>query len=122
MLGDLAGSLVDPAVLEQLLAQFSLLDTAAKLKILAALAAIRRRDISDSVADQLDRLIQTAVADPEPWVKVTAQLMAPVPRRTEINDRLDEADSPLGAAVARIHAEGSRLTELHGKRPVSGGR
>ena len=120
-LGDLAATLVDAAALDQLLAQFPLLDTPAKLKILTALAALRRRDVA-AVADQLDRLVATAAADPEPWVKVTARMLAPLPRRPQINDRADDADDteedgsgPFQTVVRRL----SGASRGHTRRPTA---
>ena len=114
VLGDLPASLADPAALEQLQAQFSLLDTSAKLKILVALAALRRRDVVP-LASAFDMIIAAAASDVEPWVRLVAQMVAPLPRRAQISDQLADADNPLDSAVNELLGHGASPPGSHAR-------
>ena len=109
-LGDLPASLASPASLEQLLVQFPLLDTPAKLKILAGMVGIRRRELAP-VADQLEQLLRIAAEDIEPWVSVTAHLLMPFPRQQTVSERLELPGNALDTAVAGVLEKRTRLPE-----------
>jgi len=100
-LGDLPASLSNPASLEQLLVQFPLLDTPAKLKILTGMVGIRRRELV-TVADQLEQLLRIAAEDIEPWVSVTAHLLIPFPRHQTVSELLELPGNALDTAVTSV--------------------
>jgi hypothetical protein len=102
-LGDLAATLGDRAALDQLLAQFALLETAAKLRVLLGIVAVRRAVLTTTaVNDRMDRLLALAAADADPWVRTVAQLLAPVPYAARAATRSADPESVLEATVADL--------------------